>query len=217
MSLTTSNMLPFFGIERAIICMNIKFGECHCGCGGKAPIASRNRHHKGIIKGQPMKYIVGHINRLPPIVGNAKVCGRCKEEKPLNQFGPDKRTVSGYRSYCRQCHSVEAYEYRKNIADEKLQEWSDKRAERVRISQKYILDTLRANPCVDCNEPDIVVLEFDHVRGVKEGNIAKLTRSANLDRLKKEIDKCEVVCANCHRRRTARRAGYWKAGIHVNN
>lgn len=46
--------------------MEIPFGECHCGCHGRAPIATRNWFSKGIIKGQPMKFIRGH-RALPNI------------------------------------------------------------------------------------------------------------------------------------------------------
>jgi hypothetical protein len=67
--------------------------------------------------------------------------------------------------------------------------------------------------CVDCPERDVVVLQFDHVRGEKIGNIAHMMRNGvRWDRFVAEIAKCEVVCANCHCRRTAARAGtWWKA------
>jgi hypothetical protein len=53
-----------------------------------------------------------------------------------------------------------------------------------------------------------VVLEFDHLRD-KVANISKLVHlGADWETTLAEIAKCEVVCANCHRRRTARRAGH---------
>jgi hypothetical protein len=58
---------------------------------------------------------------------------------------------------------------------------------------------------VDCGEADIVVLEFDHLRD-KVANVAKLMQEAPWVVVEREIAKCEVVCCNCHRRRTARRA-----------
>jgi L-lysine 2,3-aminomutase len=58
---------------------------------------------------------------------------------------------------------------------------------------------------LDCGEADPVVLEFDHVTGVKEAAVAELVqRAVSLARLIAEVEKCEVRCANCHRRRTAR-------------
>jgi hypothetical protein len=60
--------------------------------------------------------------------------------------------------------------------------------------------------CADCGyatDPD--ALEFDHVRGAKIGTVNYLVSSGSLERLLDEIDKCEVVCANCHRLRSRNR------------
>jgi hypothetical protein len=57
---------------------------------------------------------------------------------------------------------------------------------------------------VDCGESDPIVLEFDHVRGVKRGEISRLKTMVSLETLAEEIAKCDVRCANCHRRKTHR-------------
>ena len=63
---------------------------------------------------------------------------------------------------------------------------------------------LEGHPCVDCGERDIVVLEFDHVLQPKLGEISVMVyKRVSLTRFKREIEKCVVRCANCHRRRTA--------------
>jgi hypothetical protein len=63
---------------------------------------------------------------------------------------------------------------------------------------------LAEHPCVDCGEDDIRVLEFDHV--CPENKVANVGRMAcdgcSVKRLEIEVAKCEVRCANCHRRRT---------------
>jgi hypothetical protein len=72
--------------------------------------------------------------------------------------------------------------------------------------QGYLLD----NPCIDCGEPDIAVLEFDHVRGEKRANISTMVQNiVRWDTIRSEIEKCDVRCANCHRRRT-RRSLKWR-------
>lgn len=60
--------------------------------------------------------------------------------------------------------------------------------------------------CADCNETDSIVLEFDHrCRDEKYINISDAVRLGwALEKIKVEINKCDVVCANCHRRRTAK-------------
>ncbi|MGW3608056.1 hypothetical protein [Micromonospora sp. NPDC005161] len=51
---------------------------------------------------------------------------------------------------------------------------------------------------------DIVVLDFDHQRDKEVGVNALVGAGAPWDRNLVEIEKCEVVCANDDRRRTAR-------------
>lgn len=77
-----------------------------------------------------------------------------------------------------------------------------KESARIR-NKKFVDDFLLKNPCVDCNERDLIVLEFDHVRGKKKMNISDAVRRGwSIESIKNEMDKCEVRCANCHRRIT---------------
>jgi hypothetical protein len=67
----------------------------------------------------------------------------------------------------------------------------------------FLIEYLSDHPRVDCGEADIVVLEFDHQRD-KLFTVSVLCREGySLEKLKQEVAKCEVVCANCHQRRTA--------------
>jgi hypothetical protein len=70
---------------------------------------------------------------------------------------------------------------------------------------EYLLE----HPCVDCGESDILVLKFDHLRDKKKDVTRLVHDSVSWATVMKEIDKCEVVCANCHIRRTSARAGNW--------
>lgn len=70
----------------------------------------------------------------------------------------------------------------------------------------YVDAYLKEHPCLDCGESDIIVLEFDHVRGKKSSPISTAIRHCwSIEKLQKEIEKCEVRCANCHRRVTHKR------------
>jgi hypothetical protein len=73
---------------------------------------------------------------------------------------------------------------------------------------------LREHPCVDCGEPDLVVLQFDHVMGEKVANISLLVRRlVSWQKIMDEIAKCEVRCANCHARKTAASHGWWNLAL----
>lgn len=76
---------------------------------------------------------------------------------------------------------------------------------RSREKQIWLFDYLSEHPCVDCGESDPLVLQFDHVRGKKRRDVTGLTL-LSIKSILKEIAKCEVVCANDHARRTAKRA-----------
>lgn len=79
--------------------------------------------------------------------------------------------------------------------------------ERLIKIKDFIYKVKTDSGCMDCGESDPVVLDFDHRPGTdKEGNIGSYRSLGwSIERLTKEIKKCDVVCANCHRRRTYNR------------
>lgn len=81
--------------------------------------------------------------------------------------------------------------------------YKQKKREQVDRAKQFVSTYLREHPCVDCGEIDPIVLEFDHVRGTKKFHISTgVLRGRGPKSLAEEIAKCEVRCANCHRRKT---------------
>ena len=68
------------------------------------------------------------------------------------------------------------------------------------------------HPCVDCATTDIRVLEFDHIdRDLKRAAVSVLAANGySLDTVKREVETCEVRCANCHTIRTRSQLGWWR-------
>ena len=77
---------------------------------------------------------------------------------------------------------------------------------------RYLIEFFKTHPCLDCGEADPVVLEFDHL-GDKAFNISSGLHARSWEAVLAEMKKCEIVCANCHRRRTARRRGALRAAL----
>lgn len=134
-----------------------------------------------------------------------KYCVTCQKTKELDQF--HKRSPTGHQHKCKECNiKARINYYKKNKDKERLY---DKK--RIEQTSKFLFEYLSRHPCVDCSETDPVVLEFDHVRGKKHMNVSEM-RGYGIKTILKEIAKCEVRCANCHRRKTAKQFN-WKSAM----
>ncbi len=127
-----------------------------------------------------------------------KTCGRCSDDKSIDSF---YRKGRGYQSWCKDCANVNARQHYKDNQREKIAYTKRQKRNQVIANQQLIVDYLSSHPCVDCNEDDIVVLEFDH-NGDKLNNVSSMSRNST-QRVLEEIAKCDVRCANCHRKKTA--------------
>jgi hypothetical protein len=83
---------------------------------------------------------------------------------------------------------------------------------RIRQIRDYVIEYLKQNPCIDCGERNILTLQFDHQTN-KHFNISEKIsskRPIGMARLKQEISKCIIRCANCHQIKTAHSFNWWK-------
>jgi len=133
-------------------------------------------------------------------------CGRCGQLKPVEDFAWRRKAKGQRHNYCRPCHA----DYHREHYLANKQRYIDQayaRKEQLYLERtKYLIEYFASHPCLDCGEGDPVVLEFDHVRD-KEFDIGHALPYRNWQRILDEIEKCEVVCRNCHRRRESRRMG----------
>jgi hypothetical protein len=88
-------------------------------------------------------------------------------------------------------------------------EWNTERTLNRRESLREWLDERAAESgCAECGESDPRCLEFHHREAAEkvEGVSEMVTRGTSKGRLREEIAKCDVLCANCHRERHAETA-----------
>lgn len=142
---------------------------------------------------------------------DSKQCCKCGQTKSLDDFPVNRRKRDGRDAWCKACKQ----EYNSTYYQSTKDRFSAVRAEsRQRIADErrdQLAEYLREHPCVDCGETDIVVLQFDHQRDKQFNIAAMITHRYTWKRILAEIEKCEVVCANDHARRTARQNGWRKA------
>ena len=79
--------------------------------------------------------------------------------------------------------------------------------------RQHMLNYLKGKSCVSCGEDDIRTFEFDHIDpSLKSFNIARgISDLSNWDQVLTEIKKCRILCANCHKKRTAIQQGWYKS------
>ena len=136
-----------------------------------------------------------------------QVCSQCKEEKPLVEFSTRGGGDIRLRAQCKVCRCMNQKEYYKENIDK---ERTRGRLQRE-LRQQIVLEYTKAHPCIVCGETDPLVLEFDHRdRSTKSFNISDgCVQKRALTVLREEMGKCDILCANCHRRKTAKQLGFY--------
>lgn len=142
-------------------------------------------------------------------------CSYCKQYTPPHAFAIF-RTRNGEirrRGICKGCRGKYAKEnFRQLQVWRKNYNVKNRSAKRLRdldrrLAGKKLVDDIKANtPCADCGiKFPSVAMDFDHLKG-KNRNVSSLVSGAYSPKIiLEEIKLCEIVCACCHRIRTASR------------
>jgi hypothetical protein len=131
--------------------------------------------------------------------------------KPVTEFNWRWKSLGKRQRTCRDCQKIQKNDwYEKNKETHKSNVYNRK-ADRKEAARQYVWEYLSTHPCVDCGENDPIILEFDHVSGIKKYTISDLVMMGySLKTIKAEIRKCQVRCRNCHVRKTHKEQGSWR-------
>lgn len=125
--------------------------------------------------------------RIPPLAPNMKVymkikiCSKCKQEKSIDNFYSKRN--NNYHSWCKLCNHEATLERQRNFK---------------RLAIEY-----KGGKCEDCGIVDNqVIYDFHHIHpNEKDFNISKFRATTWNKKIENELDKCVLLCANCHRKR----------------
>jgi hypothetical protein len=133
-----------------------------------------------------------------------KTCSKCN--RSAVEFHKNKSKTDGLQSTCKEC--------KKKISSEYFQDSKGHHRilnkERKRKVRQWVMDYLREHQCIDCGERDPIVLEFDHRSDKIMGIADMVSFGLSIPKIEEEISKCDIRCANCHRRKTAKDLGWYK-------
>ncbi len=139
-----------------------------------------------------------------------RTCPRCKIDKSLDLFNKDKNRRTGVQTYCKECAKERFQIYYKNNKEHHLETVRKVNRANVLKKQKFVLKFLLENPCVQCREKDVLLLEFDHLRN-KKFIIAELVCGGfSIKSLQKEMKKCQILCVACHRKKSMKNSKSYK-------
>lgn len=140
-----------------------------------------------------------------------KNCTLCKKEKSLDSFNKRIRSKDGHQNVCKECNGKQSKRYYKKHKAKHKEKTKKQKLEIQTRNRRFLWNYLEEHPCIDCGYSNPIALEFDHVRGKKIAALSQLASDCwSLEKIKEEISKCEVRCANCHRIKTANQLNWYK-------
>jgi hypothetical protein len=125
---------------------------------------------------------------------------------PLEAFNKNSTRKDGLQSMCRECWKI-YYKENYYLRGKEKERLRNNRVKNYRVFADLVKGA-KDVPCIDCGvKYPPHVMQFDHLpEHEKKFTIANSARFHSLKKIKEEILKCEVVCANCHAIRTWERA-----------
>lgn len=138
--------------------------------------------------------------KIPGREGKSR-CASCKTWLPVERFSICNRQTGTLQRLCKKCLRP----YKRGWYNRHRAEWVSHVTETRKDLKEWFRALKRGRPCVDCaHSYHPYVMDFDHRLG--EGKEFKLSTMVNCgfsrEKILKEIAKCDLVCANCHRMRT---------------
>lgn len=126
-----------------------------------------------------------------------KVCTRCDKEKDIEEFLFRNKDKGTRHSACSECYK----DIRKE-SYERTKQTTLNRNKRNTEKKKEWFNDYKANlSCEKCGEDHPACLEFHHLNPTtKDKNVAEMINTYSQKKIQEEIDKCSVLCANCHRK-----------------
>lgn len=137
----------------------------------------------------------------------SKKCSKCGEIKDLSLFSKGKDTKLGYKSACKQCLSTSFKNY---CLTDSCKMSRNKFNNKLHSSRRQWLNEIKLEKgCELCGyNKHPAALQFDHI----EPALKSFTISQDLKKpmhiLLEELDKCRVLCANCHAEESMRQKHY---------
>jgi hypothetical protein len=130
-----------------------------------------------------------------------KTCTKCNQSKSEDQFRVANKTTRRISAYCMECQrKVSKVHYAANRESHKSRVITN-RNQRARRNRELYIALKGELRCSRCPENHIAVLDFHHTDPKdKDRAVSNMMYDWSFEAILKEMNKCEVLCSNCHRK-----------------
>lgn len=131
-----------------------------------------------------------------------KYCKKCDQNLPIQEFSRNVKNKDGLNHWCKECYKIYFKQYYKDNTEKHRIIAYKVNEKKKRYLMQLVSDVKKDKGCQNCKENDPDCLDFHHIDPKeKEFTISEQVRKkVNPDKLLAEINKCIVLCANCHRK-----------------
>lgn len=140
----------------------------------------------------------------------SRECCTCKKQILIKDYSWKDKKRGRRSTKCKDCtNKYSRQHYRDNI-DDYVARTKKNTARYKEEGRNLIYEFKLSNPCTSCGESNPIVLEFDHIDPkTKRNDVSTMaTHGYSIESIEKEIEKCIILCANCHRQKTAKQQNW---------
>lgn len=140
------------------------------------------------------------------------ICTKCEKDLPEEEFHFKVKSEGKRKTICKTCTKKYRKLYYDDNRESAIAYSLESNKERMVRNQQFVWDYLKEKHCVNCGEKDPIVLQFDHINEKdKFKEISTLiSEKYGIETIKTEIEKCQILCANCHLKKTAEQFEWYK-------
>lgn len=130
-----------------------------------------------------------------------KLCTGCDTTKPTTEFNKNSKRADGLQPFCRVCTKQQSKDYYQRNKSKVVQAVVRRNKEYVKQRVENYQQFKQQLCCLHCGEADPICLDFHHTDpSQKDGIVSHMMASKPWDVVLQEIEKCLVLCSNCHRK-----------------
>ena len=128
-----------------------------------------------------------------------KLCTCCKKEYPIQDFAFKNKILGKRTNFCGVCRKLKSKESYNRHKQTNL----DRNNKNKKKNFEWYKNFKSTMKCCVCGESEPECLDFHHIDENEKDTILSSINRESIGRMKKELNKCACLCANCHRKHHA--------------